>query len=137
MNKIINKIVKTVLALVLTFGGLSTQAQDQSTQGHKYYLMIAQPNDAAWKGVIEAGGDMAAPAGEALEAMGGKLHSYYIGVNEAKNYGVVSFPSSYDIAKIVYMRTIQGLMKEIKFVEIMPSDQAAQLFIDVKKLTEN
>jgi len=27
-------------------------------------------------------------------------------------------------------------MKEIKFVEIMPSDQAVQLFIDLQKLTE-
>ena len=99
----------------------------------KYYLMIAQPNDAAWKGAIEAGEDMAAPAGKALEAMGGKLHSYYIGVTEAKNYGVVSFPDSMDIAKIVYMRTAQGLMKDIKFIEILPSDLAASMFQETNK----
>ena len=135
MKNAICKLASMAFVLALTLGAMSVQAQDSSTERHKFYLMIAQPNDEAWKGVIEAGGDMAAPAAEALEAMGGKLHSYYIGVNEAKNYGVVSFPSSYDIAKIVYMRTIQGLMKDIEFVEIMPSDQAVELFKDVKKLT--
>ncbi len=34
---------------------------------------------------------MAAPVGKALETMGGKLHSYYVGVTEGKNYGIVSF----------------------------------------------
>ena len=116
----------------------STQAQNTNTTDNmKYYLMIAQPSDAAWKGVIEAGGDMAEPAGKAIEAMGGKLHSYYIGVNEAKNYGVVSFPSSLDIAKIVYLRTAQGVMKDIEFVEVLPSDMAVGIFEDVKSMLKD
>ena len=137
MKNVLPIILHTALIIIMLLGATTTQAQDGPTEGQKYYLMIAQPSDAAWKGVIEAGGDMAEPAGKALEAMGGKLHSYYIGVGEAKNYGVVSFPSSTDIAKIVYLRTVQGLMKNIQFIEIMPSDQAVELFKQVNELTKN
>ena len=100
----------------------------------KYFLMIVEPNSAAWKGVIESGGDMAVPARQAIEAMGGQLLSYYIGVAESKNYGIVAFPDSYDTAKIIYLRSAQGLMKSMEFVEIIPSDQAAGLFKEVNSL---
>ena len=100
----------------------------------KYFLMIAEPNADAWKGVIESGGDMAVPARRAIEALGGKLVSYYIGVAESKNYGIVAFPDSYDTAKIIYLRAAQGLMKSMEFVEVIPSDQAVALFEEVKTL---
>ena len=108
-------------------------AQDDEPQ-LKYFLMIAEPNNAAWKGAIEGSGDKAVPARAAIEAMGGKLLSYYIGVAESKNYGVVAFPDSYDTAKIIYLRSAQGLMKSMEFIEIIPSDQAASLFEDVDEL---
>ena len=130
-------LIKTML-IVPVFLALSLNASAESgNTGEKYFLMIAEPNGDAWKGVILGGGDMADPARAAIESMGGKLHNYYIGVNESKNYGVVSFPDSYDTAKIIYLRAAQGLMKSMEFVEIMPSDQAAGLFEDVKPLLES
>ena len=133
------RIVLAASALALVTMG-TLQAEETKTTKEpvklKYYLMIAEPNSEAWKGVIMEGGDMAEPAGKALEAMGGKLLNYYIGVGEAKNYGVVAFPDSMDIAKIVYMRTAQGVMKDIQFIEIIPSDQAVDLFKETKKLLE-
>jgi hypothetical protein len=131
------KLLSVIGALAIVFSVLAF-ANDKIVshdEDEKYYLMIAQPSDEAWKGVIEAGGDMAEPAGKAIEAMGGKLHSYYIEVGRPKNYGVVSFPSSTDIAKIVYMRTVQGVMKDIQFIEIIPSDKAAGLFKEVNELS--
>lgn len=103
----------------------------------KYFLMIGTPNDAAWKAVIEAEADMAEPARKSIEAMGGKLISYWIAVGEAKNYGIVAFPDSKQIAKIVYMRTMQGVMKDIQFVEIMPTGEAAGFFKELIKGDKN
>jgi hypothetical protein len=100
----------------------------------KHFLMIAEPSGAVWKDVIEGGGDMAVPARQAIEAMGGQLLSCYIGVGESKNYGVVAFPDTYDIAKITYLRAAQGVMKSMQFIEVIPSDQAAGLLDEVKVL---
>lgn len=98
----------------------------------KYFLMIAEPSGAAWKSVIEGGGDMADTALPQIEAMGGKLLSYYIGAGEAKNYGVVAFPDSMDTAQIIYLRAAQQLMKDFEFIEVIPSNQAVGLFEKVK-----
>jgi hypothetical protein len=109
------------------------QAEEQK---YKYFLMIAEPDSATWKGVITGGGDMMVPARAAIEAMGGQLLSYYIGVGEAKNYGVVAFPDSYDIAKITYLRAAQGVMKSLQFIEVIPSDAAVAVLDDVKEIIE-
>ena len=77
---------------------------------------------------------MAEPAGKAIEAMGGKLLSYHIGTGESKNYGVLEFPDSYDTAKIIYLRAAQDLMKSMQFIEVIPSDQAAGMFAEVKAM---
>ncbi|MGL1886529.1 MAG: GYD domain-containing protein [Reichenbachiella sp.] len=126
---------KLILISFVAFAfGASAQAQETNM---KYYLMIGQPDDEAWKMVIEAGGDMAVPARKSIEAMGGELISYWVGVTEAKNYGIVAFPDSKSIAQIVYMRTIQGVMKNIEFKEIMPTDQAAGFFQELNESNEN
>ena len=62
----------------------------------KYYLMIGQPNDTAWKGILKAEDHMAVLVKKQIEEMGGKLISYYIAALEPKNYSVVAFPSSFD-----------------------------------------
>lgn len=100
----------------------------------KYYLMIGTPSDSTWKAIIQTGEDMALPAKEGIEALGGKLISYYLGVGEAKNYGVVAFPSSMDIAKIVYMRVAQGVMKDLQFIEVVPSGNMVELFAEINPL---
>ena len=126
------KNIVLAIVMVLSFSGAAIAQDDEPKL--KYFLMVAEPNGAAWKGVIEGGGDMAVPAREAIEAMGGKLLSYYIGVAESKNYGVVAFPDSYDTAKIIYLRSAQGLMKSMEFIEIIPSDKAAGLFEEINDL---
>ena len=103
----------------------------------KYYLMIAEPGAEAWAGAINAGGDMAESAGKDIENMGGQLISYWLGVGEAKNYGVVAFPDSMDIARITYLRASQGIMKNLQFIEVMPSSAAVAIFADVKKMKNN
>ena len=76
--------------------------------------------------------------------MGGRLHSEYIGVDEAKNVGVVSFPSSVEIAKIderlsyesvkFHRQTICGMpvidrwQKEYRRVGIKKEIQAGNMF---------
>ena len=57
--------------------------------------------------------------------------SYYIGVGEAKNYGIVAFPDSMDIAKIIYLRTAQGVMDSMQFIEVIPSNKAVALLEEV------
>ena len=126
-----NAFNKLLAAFCLTLASSLAWAAE-GEEKMKYFLMIAEPKGSAWAGVIQDGGDMAGPAGEAIEAMGGKLLSYYIGVSESKNYGVVAFPDSYDTAKIIYLRAAQDLMKSMEFVEIIPSDQAVGMFEDVK-----
>jgi len=120
---------------MLVLSGMSLVVHaDTSKQKMKYFLMIAEPNAPTWAGAIKAGGDMAGPAGKALEGMGGKLISYWLGVGEAKNYGIVVFPDSVDIAKVTYLRASQGVMKSIQFIEVMPSSEAVHVFKDVSKM---
>ena len=128
-----NRLFLVVVGLILLAPTGAVFAQDDEPK-LKYFLMVAEPNGEAWKGVIEGGGDMAVPARAAIEAMGGQLLSYYIGVAESKNYGVVAFPDSYDTAKIIYLRSAQGLMKSMEFIEIIPSDKAAGLFEEINDL---
>ena len=124
------------LALIAAVSSVTIGIAEAQEPKTKYFLMIAEPNADAWKGVIEDGGDMAIPARQAIEAMGGQLLNYYIGVGEPKNYGVAVFPDSYDIAKITYLRAAQGIMRSMQFIEVIPSDRAAEVFEGVKQLME-
>lgn len=110
-HKITTALCVFFLPLALVFALAPMVFSEESRM--KYFLMIAKPNDAAWATMIESGGDLAIPAAASLESMGGELISYYIGIGEAKNYGVVAFPDSINIAEIVYMRIAQGIMEEI------------------------
>ena len=129
MNRHVISLV--VIAMIALGTAAHAQAEEQKL---KYFLMIAEPNGSTWKSAIDGDGDMAVPARAAIEAMGGQLLSYYIGVGEAKNYGVVAFPDSYDIAKITYLRAAQGVMKSLQFIEVIPSGAAVAVFEDVREM---
>ncbi|GEM80565.1 GYD domain-containing protein [Vibrio superstes] len=119
------------IAIAATFSFTApVMAKEETTM--KCYLMIAKPNAQAWAGVIQSGGNMEETARPAIEAMGGELVSYWLAVGEPMNYGVVAFPSSLDIAKITYMRTAQGFMDKIEFIEVMDTKTAEQVFKSVK-----
>jgi len=119
--------------LVLSTGLVYTQDKVEKENELTYYLMIGDAQPEVWKAIVESGGkDIAKPGREATEALGGKIIGYYLGATEAKNYIIVAYPSSTDVSKIVYMRAAQGVMKNLKFIEIIPAGEAHTIFEGIK-----
>jgi len=85
--------------------GVAQQDRASDPVEMRYYLMIGKPTPEVWDAIVKSGGhNMTAPGREATEALGGEIHGYYIGANEAKNYIIVAYPEDVAVADIVYMR---------------------------------
>jgi len=123
MNLIKTLMLAGILVLSVTGHALSAENDDLN-----YYLMIGKPNSATWSNIVENEVDMSIEGRKGIEEMGGKFLGFYIGVGEYKNYAIVAFPKSTDVARIVFTRAIQGVMEDIEFIPIMTTQQAQEVF---------
>jgi hypothetical protein len=111
----------------------------ESDQEMRLFLMTGTSTDKTWSTIVGNEVDLSIKGKEGIEAMGGEFIGYYLGVGEASFYGIVAFPDSVDVSKIVYTRAMQGVVEELKFVEIMTTEKAAEIFrmINEKKVGGN
>lgn len=62
-----------------------------------------------------------------MEAVGGKVLSYYFGLGDGKNYITVQLPDDNEVIQAVYMmRLPTGLLNSYQIIELMPSDQMSE-----------
>lgn len=62
-----------------------------------------------------------------MEAVGGKVLSYYFGLGDGKNYITVQLPDDNEVIQAVYMmRLPTGLLNSYHIIELMPSDQMSE-----------
>jgi hypothetical protein len=73
-----------------------------------------------------------------MEALGGKVLSYYFGLGNGKNYITVQLPDDNEIIQAVYlMRLPSGLLTSYEVVELMPSKQMSGALRKAKQLIES
>ncbi|MAZ89588.1 MAG: hypothetical protein CL693_18295 [Cellvibrionaceae bacterium] len=120
---------KLALSIVVSFLFSSGWVvADEQVKNMKLYLMIGQPNSETWAGIVKNETDMSIDGRKGIEAMGGEMLGFYIGVGEMKNYAIVAFPDSFDVSRIVFTRAMQGVMDDIQFIEIMSTEKAQEVF---------
>ena len=119
---------KTLILTVIFFLSLTGRVAAEEKDELNYYLMIGKPNTATWENIVKNEVDMSIDGRKGIEQMGGKFLGFYIGVGEYKNYAIVAFPKSTDVARIVFTRAIQGVMEDIEFIPIMTTQQAQEVF---------
>lgn len=139
----ITKLLILSLCLIIMLSPLSNSYakdhEDNNLKNMKLFLMIGQPNAKAWANIVKNELDMSEGGRKGIEAMGGKMLGFYIGVGEMKNYAIVAFPDSFDVSRIVFTRAMQGVMDDIQFIEIMSTAKAQEVFkaINATKLGGN
>ena len=93
----------------------------------RYFIFIGEPNAAAWKYLMENPADRKQEVEAGMEAVGGKVLSYYFGLGDGKNYITVQLPDDNEVIQAVYlMRLPSGLLNSYQVIELMPSNQLSE-----------
>jgi len=111
----------TIVALL--FSAVSS-AQEKDV---RHFMFIGEPSAAAWKFLMENPTDREKSVAAGMEAIGGKVVSYYFGLGDGKNYIIAELPDDNEVIQAVYlMRMPSGLLNSYTIIELMPSDQMAE-----------
>ena len=112
---------------MLVLFALSTVSADETTSDMRYFMFVGEPNAAAWKFLMENPADREKEVAAGMEAVGGKVLSYYFGLGDGKNYITVQLPNENEVIQAVYMmRLPAGLLNSYHIIELMPSDQMSE-----------
>ena len=126
-----------ILALLGSIVGLTgvVRADDRPA---RHFMFIGEPNAAAWKFLLANPTDRQKEVETGMEALGGKVLSYYFGLGNGKNYITVQLPDDNEIIQAVYlMRLPSGLLTSYDVVELMPSEQMSGALKKAKQLIES
>jgi uncharacterized protein with GYD domain len=116
-----NKLVTLATVLLLT---MSSAIAAEDSDDVRYFMFIGEPNAAAWKFLMENPADREKEVAAGMQAVGGKVLSYYFGLGDGKNYITVQLPNDNEIIQAVYlMRLPSGLLNSYQVIELMPSSQ--------------
>jgi hypothetical protein len=99
-----------ILALLGSIVGLTgvVRADDRPA---RHFMFIGEPNAAAWKFLLANPADRQKEVETGMEALGGKVLSYYFGLGNGKNCITVELPDDNEIIQAVYlMRLRSGLL---------------------------
>lgn len=128
---------QSILSMLVLFA-LSTVSAEETTSDMRYFMFVGEPNAAAWKFLMENPADREKEVAAGMEAVGGKVLSYYFGLGDGKNYITVTIPNDNELIQAIYlMRLPSGLLNSYQLIELMPSEQMTEALKKVKKLIEN
>ena len=112
---------------MLVFLAVSAVSADETASDIRYFMFVGEPNAAAWKFLMENPADREKEVAAGMEAVGGKVLSYYFGLGDGKNYITVQLPADNEVIQAVYMmRLPAGLLNSYQVIELMPSDQMSE-----------
>lgn len=100
-------------------------AQDTKNDDGKMrtFLLIGEPNAAAWKFLIENPVDRKSAAEVGISKLGGKMLSYYWGVGTGRNYITIAMPDDIELIQANYLvRLGDGLLVSYQMIELMSSE---------------
>ena len=121
-----------VLLLLLLASPLSA-----SERQPRHFLFIGEPSAAAWKFLMDHPSDRRKEVEAAMDAIGGKILSYYFGLGDGKNYITVQLPDDNEVIQAVYlMRLPSGLLNAYQVIELMPSEQMSAALVRSREFLE-
>ena len=104
----------------------------------RHFLLIGEPNAAAWQYLMDNPEDRKKQVEKAFRALGGEVISYYFGLGDGKNYITVTIPDDNELIQAIYlMRLPSGLLKSYEVIELMPSEQMSAALKRSKTLIED
>jgi uncharacterized protein with GYD domain len=119
-----NKLVALATVMLVT---MSSAIAAEDSDDVRYFMFVGEPNAAAWKFLMENPADREKEVAAGMEAVGGKVLSYYFGLGDGKNYITVQLPDDNEVIQAVYMmRLPAGLLNSYQVIELMPSDQMSE-----------
>ena len=117
--------MRILLMLCVALAAMTSANAEE--QGVRHFLFIGEPNAAAWKYLMENPADREKEVAAGMEAIGGKVLSYYFGLGDGKNYITVQLPDDNEVIQAVYlMRLPTGMLNSYKIIELMPSAQMSE-----------
>ena len=132
-----NRISFIALSVLLSMLPLLAAQADMQNRPPRHFLFIGEPNASAWKIMMDNPVDRQAAVEEAMEAIGGKIVSYYFGLGDGKNYITVTLPDDNEAIQAVYlMRLPTGLLNSYQIIELMPSDQMVRAIMKSREFIE-
>ena len=113
----------------------STASAQDNGENMRTFLFIGTSNSTAWEMQIENPGDRAASVEGGIEALGGKLLSYYWGFGNGKNYITVSLPDDPTFIQAFYVSRLgDGLLDDYQMIELMSSADMAEALSRVPEI---
>ncbi len=118
------KLTTQMLGVITLLFSSSLTAEEPDV---RYFMFIGEPSATAWKYLLENPADREEAVAAGMEAIGGKVLSYYFGPSNGKNYIIAELPDDNEVIQAVYvMRLPTGLLNSYEVVELMPSAQMAE-----------
>jgi len=127
--------VMVAFALILIAQVMTVKAQDkEQSVDMRHFLFIGEPNTATW--AMLASNPEAANRQEvmskAIEKLGGKIHTYYWGFSDGKNYITMSVPNDPELLQAMYvLRKSQGVLESYTSIELMTG---AEMVASLKRI---
>lgn len=126
-------IVLSALTTVFMLFGSGLLAQESTEM--RTFLFVGTPNSAAWEMQIAAPADREAAMQDSIEDLGGKLLSYYWGLDTGKNYISVSLPDDPTFTQAFYLTRLgDDVLDEYQMIELMSSPDMAETLARVPEI---
>jgi len=137
----------TALTALALFTGMDAMAQDepdlatnapataQDAESLRTFLLIGEPNAAAWEFLIEDPQDREGLMAEPIERLGGQMLGYYWGLGDGRNYILVALPDDPALIQATYVgRLGEDLLVSYQMIELMTGSAMVEALTQVAEV---
>ncbi len=126
--------MKRLVATLLT-AHLCLSATTVRAEGARLFLFVGEPNNRAWRTLIDNPQDREAAVSKAVARLGGKILSYHFGLGDGRNYVIVQLPDDNTLIQAMYVaRFGDDLLKSYTMTELLSSADMAKALKRVEEV---
>jgi hypothetical protein len=122
-----------LLGIFVALSGAVALAQESTAD--RTFLIVGEPNAAAWEFMIDNPGDREASMSGAIAKLGGEMLSYYWGLGDGKNYITIHMPDDPGLIQALYVTRLgDNLLSSYQMIELISSPDMAKALARVPEV---
>lgn len=106
------------------------------SEGMTQYMFVGHVSPKGWQYLLDNPNDREEAARIGVNKMGGKLHAYYFGFGNSKNYVIASLPDKKTAKAAQILRLSSGLLIDYEIIELMSPADIEAIALDMQRLRD-
>ncbi|GEM79065.1 GYD domain-containing protein [Vibrio superstes] len=99
---------------------VAKKAAPEATERKRYFMFISDYNSQGWDAIMAAPSDRFADSKAGVEALGGRMLSYYFGLTDNKGYVLMEIPDNPELIKALHLMPLaNGNLNSWTSIELM------------------